>query len=241
MSSLAIPPGANTTLHTRITRPTTPTNKPLVVFLHYWRGSSSTWHKVLSPDSSTAISSQYPTAAVDLRGWGKSIGPADETGRSYSMTAMAPDVATLVSSLKNSTENSDLLAQGFVLVGHSMGAKVALASLSALPDDLPKELKGLVLIAPAPPTALVLTQEMKEQQKIAYQSEDSVRWTVTNLLANTERLSEEDISLVVRNSLSGTELAKTAWPTYGMEEDITENVKTALASVGVRRCSWAEY
>ncbi|KAL4866123.1 hypothetical protein BDV12DRAFT_210668 [Aspergillus spectabilis] len=231
MSSIFVSASAETTLHARITRPTTNTKKPLLVFLHYWGGSSSTWYKVLAPDSPSSISSHYPTVAVDLRGWGKSTGPTEDTGRSYSPTTMASDLEILLSSLKNDTENSDLLAHGFVLVGHSMGAKVALASLSVPSEDVLAELKGLVFVAPAPPTALILPQEMKDQQNVAYQSEDSVRWTVTNVLANPEHLNNEDLELVVRDSLSGHNLAKTAWPGYGMEEDITQSVKTALASV----------
>ncbi|KAK1144222.1 hypothetical protein N8T08_005635 [Aspergillus melleus] len=112
-----------------------------------------------------------------------------------------------------------------------MGAKVSLATLSVLPSHLLQKLKGLLLVAPAPPGALELPSEMKDQQKVAYQSEQSIRWTVENVLAQADRLSEHDIDLIVRSSMSGHTLAKEAWPTYGMQEDITDNLARALSSI----------
>ncbi|GLB45726.1 putative serine aminopeptidase, S33 [Lyophyllum shimeji] len=144
---------------------------------------------------------------------------------------MASDIASLLEHLSNDQTRSHLLAHGVVLVGHSMGAKVALGTVASLPAHLRQQLRGLVLVAPAPPGPLDLPDEMKEQQKAAYASEQSVRWTVENVLARSENLSEEDIRLVVHDSLSGNQLAKEAWPTYGMREDISGRVKEALASI----------
>ncbi|KAL3480952.1 Alpha/Beta hydrolase protein [Aspergillus californicus] len=234
MSSQFIQTFADTTLHLRITRPSTGTTKPLLVFLHYWGGSSSTWHKLLSPSSATSLVSDYPTAAIDLRGWGKSTGPTEDTGDSYSITTMASDIGYVLSQLKADAKTSALLENGFVFVGHSMGAKVSLATLSTLSSSILETLKGLVLVAPAPPTALVLPTDMKDQQKAAYTSEDSIRWIVANVLANTGTLTAEDLDMIVRDSLSGNLAAKTAWPAYAMGEDITEDVKSAIAPLAKR-------
>lgn len=181
-----------------------------------------------STESPTSLSSQYPTVAVDLRGWGSSTGPSDDTGYSYAVVKMAADVASVLSQLQGDAEYRGLFTHGFVLVGHSMGGKVAMATLSTLPANLLELLRGFVLVAPAPPTTLVLPPDMKEQQKIAYESADSVRWTVTNVLAGVQNLDHDDMELVVRNSLIGTRLAKEAWPAYGMEQDISHDVKVAL-------------
>ncbi|KAL4782614.1 Alpha/Beta hydrolase protein [Aspergillus varians] len=219
----------NTTVHLCVTQPKTASAKPLLVFLHYWGGSSSTWHKLTSTESATSLSCRYPTIAVDLRGWGMSSGSEEDSGSPYSAVKMATDIVSVLSQLKNHPEHQALLAHGFVLVGHSMGAKVALATISYLPVHLFEGLKGLVLAAPAPPTALILPPDMKSQQKLAYESEDSVRWTVTNVLANLANLSDGDMEIVVRDSLAGNRLAKTAWPSYGMEEDISQDVKAVLS------------
>ncbi|KAL2808291.1 Alpha/Beta hydrolase protein [Aspergillus granulosus] len=148
----------------------------------------------------------------------------------YSISAMAADVASVLSQLYHSPKNRDLLAHGFILVGHSMGAKVALAALSALSTHIAKLVKGIVLVAPAPPMPLVLPPDMKEQQKGAYESEETVRWTVANVLANVANLDEKDMATVVRDSLSGNQLAKHAWPSYGMAEDTSQDVKRVLGS-----------
>lgn len=181
-----------------------------------------------STESPTSLSSQYPTAAIDLRGWGSSTGPSEDAASPYSVVKMAADVASVLSQLKDDAEYRGLLTRGFVLVGHSMGGKVAMATLSTLPTNLLELLRGLVLVAPAPPTSLVLPPEMKKQQKVAYESADSVRWTVSNVLAGVQNLDQGDMELIVRNSLIGTRLAKEAWPAYGMEQDISQDVKVAL-------------
>ncbi|PLB54855.1 putative alpha/beta hydrolase [Aspergillus steynii IBT 23096] len=231
MSSLTVNISPETSIHARITRPITPSNKPLLVFLHYWGGSSSTWHKLTSPGSPTTLVTSYPTVALDLRGWGESTGPSDTHAAHYSISALASDVASVLQHIQSNSNTRDLLAHGFLLVGHSMGAKVSLATLSILPAQLLQQLRGLVLVAPAPPTSLELPSEMKDQQKVAYQNEKSIRWTVENVLANAHKLSEQDMDLIIRVSLSGNQLAKEAWPAYGMQEDITENAKRALGLV----------
>jgi pimeloyl-ACP methyl ester carboxylesterase len=228
MSSTFFSTASQTSIHVRITRPVKQSDKPLLVFLHYWGGTSSTWYKLTSPETPTSLSDAYPAAAVDLRGWGKSTGPLDNE-RAYSVSTMAADIASVLLQLHQDADNGSILANGFVLIGQSMGAKVALATLPSLPDNLLKALKGIVLVAPAPPTALVLPAEMKEQQKGAYESAESVRWTVTNVLANPDNLNETDLDTVTRDSLSGNALAKTAWPSYGMEEDVSKAVKNVLS------------
>lgn len=232
MDSTFLKLSSDISLHAGISRPSTDSQKSLLVFLHYWGGSSSTWHKLTSPDSPTSLSTTHPVLAVDLRGWGKSTGPSGEDGNAYSITAMASDVALALERLKQDVGTKDLFNHGLIFVGHSMGAKVALATLSALHENLLRELKGLVLVAPAPPTALSLPPEMKEQQKLAYETNESVRWTVENVLANSKKLSEDDIELVIHDSLNGNKLAKEAWPTYGMAEDVSGGVSRALAYIG---------
>ncbi|PIG79910.1 alpha/beta hydrolase [Aspergillus arachidicola] len=232
MESIFLKISSDVSLHACISRPSTDNQKPLLVFLHYWGGSSSTWHKLTSPDSPTSLSTTYPILALDLRGWGQSTGPFEERGTAYSITAMASDVALALEKLKQGGSTKDLFNHGFVFVGHSMGAKVALATLSNHHENLLRELRGLVLIAPAPPTALSLPPEMKEQQKVAYETKESVRWTVDNVLANPKSLSEKDLELVVHDSLSGNKLAKEAWPTYGMAEDVSGSVRRALSIIG---------
>ncbi|KAJ5594105.1 Alpha/Beta hydrolase protein [Penicillium hispanicum] len=221
---------SESSIHARISRPTTDSQKPLLVFLSYWGGTSSTWHKLTASDSPTSLSALYPTLAIDLRGWGQSTGPSEENGSAYSISAMANDVSSVLFQMKKAEDTRDLLEHGLVLVGHSMGAKVSLATLSTLSSDLLGLLKGLVLVAPAAPTTLDLPPDIKAHQQVAYESKESVRWNVENVLANTGRLHGSDIDQIIKDSLAGNHLAKKAWPSYGMREDVSQAVKKALAS-----------
>ena len=92
---------------------------------------------------------------------------------------MAEDVIFSLRELSKDPENDKLLQHEFILIGHSMGAKLALAAQFGSMDEwlLPK-IRGLILNAPAPPGPVNLPPEMKSQQQIAYKSEESVRETV---------------------------------------------------------------
>ncbi|RHZ44347.1 alpha/beta fold hydrolase [Aspergillus thermomutatus] len=231
MDSITFSHTPDVSIHACISQPTVNHHKPLLVFLHYWGGSSSTWYKLTAPDSPTSLSSAYPVLAIDHRGWGKSTGPSQDNDTAYSISSMAKDVALTLQQLAADQHRKAILAHGFILIGHSMGAKVAMASLSTLPRDLLHRLKGLVLIAPAPPTPLLPDPERREQQKTAYATAQSVRWSVQHILAHPDNLQQEDIDMVIRDSLQGNQLAKTAWPTYSMAEDVSDAVKGALESM----------
>lgn len=224
----------NTSICAYLTRPVKQTDKPLLLFLHYWGGTSSTWHKLTAADSPTSLTHLFPTLALDLRGWGESQ-HQEGAGNDHfhSVEAMASDVASILLDLKRNREQS-LLENGVVLVGHSMGAKVALASLPAMTTEILHLVNGVVLIAPAPPTPLELPSEMKAQQLVAYGSVESIRWTMENVLGNPERLGNSDIDLLVQCSFSGDAFAKRAWPLYGMLEDVSPVVGRVLSSVFVK-------
>ena len=223
-----------TMIRYRVTKPPHRTNSPLLVFLHYWGGSWYTWHKLTSLGSSVSLCKQYPMASIDFRGWGSSKGPANgATAADYSISPLASDVVTVLGRLKS--DQPILLEHGFVLVGHSMGAKVALMTLSILPDDLRALIKGLVLVAPAPPTALVLPPEMAEQQQRAYDTKESVTWTIRNVLANPEKLTEMDLDILVKDSLLGETLAKDGWLKHGMQEDILPAMDKVCSAIDIGR------
>ncbi|KAJ5396620.1 alpha/beta hydrolase [Penicillium cosmopolitanum] len=240
MSSLYFQTTPAISIHAQLTLPTqSNSQKPLIVFLHYWGGSSSTWHKFTTPDTQTSLTALYPTLAIDLRGWGKSTstGPAGVHENEYSITAMASDIATILSQMKAESNHENPFQHGFVLVGHSMGAKITIASLSLLSQDLQALLRGLILVTPAPPTALDLPADMKAQQQVAYESEEAIRWTIANVLANPDILTDSDTSLIVQSSLGGNSLAKKAWPMYGMQEDVSRQAAQALGAYHDLRAS----
>jgi pimeloyl-ACP methyl ester carboxylesterase len=102
-----------------------------------------------------------------------------------------------------------------------MGGKVAQLIASGHPVGL----VGLVLLAPAPPTPLVLpTEEMRTQQLNAYITPESAEFVVRNVLTSSP-MSDEDVAAMVNDCRSGTELATAAWPKYAAAEDISEVVE----------------
>lgn len=173
---------------------------PALVFLHYWGGTHRTWKKVAAE-----LQSSYRIVTYDMRGWGQSS--ASEEG--YSIAALAGEAAALIAHLGLTR---------YVLIGHSMGGKVA----QLLASRHPQGLVGLVLVAPATPTPAHMPIEAKQQQIDAYTSRATVLQTIAFLTARTP--DPETVEQIVEDSLSGAPEAKMAWPAFAMLEDISAEV-----------------
>lgn len=197
-------------LHLTLTTPAghVDTNTPTLLFLHFWGGSANTFSSVIK-----ILSPFFPTVALNFRGWGGSSGP-DEAG-AYSTSDFSTDVEIVI---------QELGLEAVVLVGHSMGGKVAvsIAGRHALPAGI---LKGLALLAPAPPTPLSLPDSsMREQQIHAFDNMENAKAAVRNVLTapGNPVLTDELVKSTAEDMVRGNKWAKAAWPTYGMPEDITE-------------------
>lgn len=107
------------TLATSLTRP----RRPTVVFVHGLDSSKETWAGTIAE----LAKDQYPTLALDLRGHGESqLG--DPNDYEYGC-------ATLVADCRQAVLRSGVQLP-FVLVGHSMGGRVAIAYAATHPKDL---------------------------------------------------------------------------------------------------------
>jgi pimeloyl-ACP methyl ester carboxylesterase len=107
----------------------------------------------------------------------------------------------------------------YVLVGHSMGGKVAQLLASGRPDGL----AGLILVAPSPPQPMVLPPAVREMMAGAYASREAVEMSIDQMLT-AKPLSPEDRQQVIEDSLGGAAPAKAAWPRATSLEDITDRV-----------------
>ncbi|XUM21553.1 alpha/beta fold hydrolase [Bradyrhizobium oligotrophicum S58] len=175
--------------------------EPTLVFLHYWGGSARTWKHVTAKLAPT-----HRTVATDHRGWGESDAPAS----GYALADLADDAVGVIRAL-------DL--PRYVLIGHSMGGKVAQLIASRRPEGL----VGLVLVAPAPPTPIALPSVAREMMAGAYDTAESVEATIDQVLAGRP-LSPADRAQVVSDSLRGARQARKAWPTATSLEDISKVV-----------------
>jgi pimeloyl-ACP methyl ester carboxylesterase/quinol monooxygenase YgiN len=172
-----------------------------IVFLHYWGGSSRTWDDVIA-----ALPAGYRTIAPDLRGWGDSDAPS----AGYALADFADDAEQMIAALN---------LQRFVLVGHSMGGKIA----QLLASRRPQGLAGLVLVAPSPPVPLALPPEVRAAMEGAYLSRESVGMAIDQMLT-AKTLSPKHREQVIEDSLRGAPQAKLAWPQATSLEDITHDV-----------------
>ncbi|KAF4981046.1 hypothetical protein FZEAL_3098 [Fusarium zealandicum] len=184
---------------------------PTVIFLHFWGGSSSTWSQV-----NDMIGETIPTIRVDFRGWGSSTGPDSETR--YSTLNLAQDIQGIIQRLE---------LRRYIIVGHSMGAKVAQAFAG---QDVDGGLVGLVLACPAPPTPLELPEEMRRQQIDAYSNSENAESVTRNVLTS-QQLPDRIVQLTVQDMLKGNPFARKAWPEHAMRDDISQLAK--LISVPV--------
>ena len=138
---------------------------------------------------------------MNQRGWGGSLA----TDGRYDLGAMADDVVAII-------EHLGLMH--VVLVGHSMGGKVAqIVAAKKLP-----QLAGLVLVAPAPPVPMSVPERARQQMLESYQSAEGVGHALEVLAGPL--LPMEDRSAVIRDTLAGTPDAKREWTERGMTADL---------------------
>lgn len=174
---------------------------PTLVFLHYHGGSSGTWTPVIE-----CLDRDRHTIAVDLRGWGDS----DKPDGGYSLDAHADDIAQVI---------KDKGIGEHVLIGHSMGGKIA----QLLASRRMSGLRGLVLVASATPTPLAMPKEVLEGMAKVYDTRESIEGALANALVSRPlppALHEQ----VITDSLRGAQAAKGAWPLDMSQEDISSDV-----------------
>lgn len=176
---------------------------PALVFLHYWGGSSRTWQAVID-----ALPAGRHTIAPDLRGWGDSDAAENNA---YALTDFAADIEHLIAALT---------LKQYLLIGHSMGGKIA----QLLASRQPQGLMGLVLVATAPPTPLALPPEARAAMESAYNSPESVGMSIDHILT-AKPLSAVQREQVISDSMRGAPQARVAWPNYTSRKDISDEIQ----------------
>ncbi|MHC5257833.1 alpha/beta fold hydrolase [Streptomyces sp. UC4497] len=175
---------------------------PTLVFLHYWGGSARTWDLVVDRLAGRDV------LTLDFRGWSRSSalpGP-------YTLDQLADDTLAVL---------NDAGITDYVLVGHSMGGKVAQLVAATRPAGL----RGIVLVGsgPARPAAHI-TPEYQEALSHAYDSAESVAGARDHVLTATE-LPDPVKARIVTDSRTTTDAARTEWPLHGIAQDITEHTR----------------
>ncbi len=178
----------------------TGSGQPALLFLHYWGGSARTWDVVMS-----SLSADFRCIAYDQRGWGGSDAPP----QGYSIRDLAVDAVEVLRALE---------IQRYVLVGHSMGGKVA----QFLAAQRPVGLEKLVLVAPATPTPQDIPEFARQAQLHAYDNRENALQALEFLTAQPP--SQELREKIIADNLAAAPHARLAWPMLSAYEDISAEV-----------------
>ncbi|TGE21389.1 alpha/beta hydrolase [Hymenobacter aquaticus] len=166
------------------------------VFLHYWAGSGREWQLVLDE-----LSPDFHGLAPDLRGFGAAPAPAS----GYAVADYAADVLAFIQ--QRGLTN-------FVLVGHSMGAKTAMFVAS----EQPAGLRGLVLLAPSPPTIEPMTDEERQASLKAFGRPEAAAATFAKIVVRP--VAEQVKATIIEDNLRASHPAWDAWMRSGSRENI---------------------
>ncbi|UKT65382.1 alpha/beta fold hydrolase [Pedobacter mucosus] len=172
-----------------------------LVFLHYFGGSAASWHWVKN-----LLQKEYQCFALDFPGCG-----GTESGANPSIKSMADFVRTHLKSLN---------IKSCILIGHSMGGKIALQV--AIDDADNNIIDQLILVAPSPPSI----EEMPEKQKATLrepqdesEAEKNVKDATVKILGEAQYKTAIETQLMVRLSV------RKWWVDEGVNDSIADKSK----------------
>lgn len=171
--------------------------------LHYWAGSGQEFQAV-----ARLLAPEYSLLAPDLPGFGDAAPPEVS---SYTVDAYANEVAQFIA------ENR---VGQYVLVGHSMGGKIALALAARQPAGL----VGVALLSPSPPSPEPMTDEDRLSSVKAYGKASEAEKVLRTITVRP--VSAPDQQQIIRDNLRSTRLAYDAWLLHGSREDISARMCT---------------
>jgi pimeloyl-ACP methyl ester carboxylesterase len=181
--------------------------QPALVFLHYFGGSSHTWAKMIDE-----LSPQFRCVAVDLPGFGASQSGLDN----LSVYSCAEQVYQVI---------TDLALQQYVLIGHSMGGKIA----AALASMQPAGLQSVVLLAPSPPTPEPIKDNKRKSLKKAHGNYVALEDVVNSNTANP--LPEQEVADAVNDNLRASQIVWNWWLESGSRENISAQMSKVKAPI----------
>lgn len=172
---------------------------PTFVLMHYLGGSHRTWFPTVP-----YLDAHHHCVAIDTPGFGDS---AD---------AAVLDVQRFATQLDSAIRA--LALTDVILVGHSMTGKIALAIAATHPDYL----KGLVLVAPSPPTPQPTTAaDLKSQLAYAGTRAEAEQHVDT---ASANRLPDAIREVAIADAQAANLDTFHAWAEHGSQEDWSSRI-----------------
>jgi pimeloyl-ACP methyl ester carboxylesterase len=175
--------------------------RPTLVLLHAFGASAKAWDPVIDQ-----LDGQFEIVALDLPGFG---GAPDDLH-----AGSVHDYAAWV---------DDQIAQRglarFVLIGWSMGAKIALACALRRP----KGLQALILVAPSPPGPEPMTSDDRQAERDAFKSPPAAREALQRVAG--DGFKGAPLEAAVADRMAAHRSAWDFWIDVGSREDITKAVE----------------
>lgn len=172
---------------------------PALVLLHYFAGSRRAWRHVVE-----RLPAAIRCVALDIPGFGDA-----PPLRAYSVADLARSIAETAAGLRLGRT---------VLVGHSMGAKLAMACAAAGWPGL----VGLVLAAPSPPSPEPMDEGERARLLASHGDPASAERTLGAI--TRAGLGAADAALCVADNLRTSPAAWEWWLRSGSRETITGEV-----------------
>ncbi|MGI4951835.1 MAG: alpha/beta fold hydrolase [Janthinobacterium lividum] len=158
------------------------------MLLHYFGGSARSWEPL------TAVLGGH-CLAPDLRGFGDAPPGGPMRVADYADDAMP------------------LLRDGCILVGHSMGGKVALTVAARRPPGL----RGLVLVAPSPPGPEPMTDDSRTKLRAAWNDPEAAQELARTISRHGDGPAFDRI---VADHLRASQRGWLAWLDEGSKENL---------------------
>jgi pimeloyl-ACP methyl ester carboxylesterase len=202
---------------------------PALVFLHYFGGSSRAWAGVVSE-----LEGEHRCIRPDLRGFG-----CFETGSDAEYTEREGNSRTPFSGNDKVNACIDdhvedvlnllhgLRCESYMLVGHSMGGKIAMALAARQPPGL----QALVLLAPSPPTPEPMTQVQRRHSLAHQMSQAAAETSARSDVAKA--LPKPLCAQVIEDRFCCMPSAWNWWLTSGSLENISASMGRVRVPVSV--------
>jgi len=174
---------------------------PTLVLLHAFGASSKAWDPVIEH-----LGGRFEIVALDLPGFGGA--PDDLHADSVH------DYAAWVEDQIAERRLTD-----FVLVGWSMGAKIALACALRRP----KGLQSLILVAPSPPGPEPMTPDDRQAERDAFKDPPAARDAMQQVAGDD--FKGAPLEAAVADRMAAHRSAWDFWLDVGSREDITKGVE----------------
>lgn len=181
---------------------------PALIFLHYFSGAAASWQWVTEK-----LKQDFHCIALDLPGFGDAP-PLDEPTLQNYGNFVCDAIACLG-------------IERFVLIGHSMGGKIA---LQVAADDCPG-LEQVILVAPSPVTQEPMSQAEKDRLLQGPHSSETAQNTVNG--ATQEPLPQIREAIAVRTHQQAEDNTWRWWLLQGMNHSIAQQMNRVQIPVTV--------